>query len=252
MSATLSNSGNATLNISSIALAGTNPADFTLSTGSNACGATLASDASCSIYVVFNPASAASFTATLNVTDNAAGSPQSTSLTGTGLAPPDFNISATPSAQSVAAGAAATYTVTLNSTNGSFEPEITLTASGLPPGATASFAPPQVSVSDGNAASILTVQTAGGQTAQSRGSVWPFATPALALLLLVPFRRWRRVWRGKMMLLIVGLVSMAAAISLSACGGGFALTNQSKTYTITVTGASGTDTHTTTVQLTVQ
>jgi trimeric autotransporter adhesin len=252
MTATLSNSGNATLNISSIALAGTNPADFTISTGSNACGATLAADASCSIYIVFNPVSAASFTATLNVADNAAGSPQSTSLTGTGLAPPDFNISATPSAQSVAAGAAATYTVTLNSTNGSFEPEITLTASGLPPGATASFAPPQVSVSDGNAASILTVQTAGGQTAQSRGSVWPFATPALALLLLVPFRRWRRVWRGKMMLLIVGLVSMAAAISLSACGGGFALTNQSKTYTITVTGASGTDTHTTTVQLTVQ
>jgi uncharacterized protein YggE len=54
------------------------------------------------------------------------------------------------------------------------------------------------------------------------------------------------------MLLVIGLVSMAAAITLSACGGGFALTNPSKTYTITVTGTGGTDTHTTTVQLTVQ
>lgn len=54
------------------------------------------------------------------------------------------------------------------------------------------------------------------------------------------------------MLLMVGLVSLAAAVTLSACGGGFALSNQSKTYTITVTGTSGSDIHTTTVQLTVQ
>jgi hypothetical protein len=36
------------------------------------------------------------------------------------------------------------------------------------------------------------------------------------------------------------------------CGAGFALVQPSQTYTITITGSSGTDTHSTTVQLTVQ
>jgi trimeric autotransporter adhesin len=250
--AMLSNSGNATLNITSIAIGGTNSGDFTVTTGSNACGETLAADASCIIYVTFSAPSVGSFTATLTVTDNANPTTQSTTLNGTGTAPPDFNISATPTTQSVAAGAAATYTVTLNSTNGSFEPEITLSASGLPPGATASFAPAQVSVSDGSAASTLTIQTAGGQLAQSRTSIWPLATPALALLFLLPMRRWRKAWKGKLMLVVVGLVSLASAMTLMGCGGGFALVQPSQTYTITITGTGGTDTHTTTVQLTVQ
>jgi hypothetical protein len=48
------------------------------------------------------------------------------------------------------------------------------------------------------------------------------------------------------MLALVGIVG-----SMVGCGGGFALT-QSKSYTLTITGTSGTDTHSTTVQLTVQ
>jgi hypothetical protein len=65
---------------------GTNPSDFALTTGANACGATLAAGSSCSIYVTFTPASATSFSATLSVADSASGSPQTVSLTGTGTA----------------------------------------------------------------------------------------------------------------------------------------------------------------------
>jgi hypothetical protein len=65
-------------------ITGTNPSDFALSTGANACGATLAAGSSCSIYVTFTPASAVSFTATLSVADSASSSPQTSTLTGTG------------------------------------------------------------------------------------------------------------------------------------------------------------------------
>jgi hypothetical protein len=86
MAATLSNSGNATLNNIAPSITGANPSDFAITTGSNACGPTLAAGSNCSIYVTFTPASAASFTATLSVADNASNSPQTSTLTGTGTA----------------------------------------------------------------------------------------------------------------------------------------------------------------------
>jgi len=84
-----------------------------------------------------------------------------------------------------------------------------------------------------------------------RPNLWPAATPVLALLFMMPFRRWRKVWRGKLLLLVAGLASLACATSLTGCGGGFGFI-QSQTYSLTITGTSGTDTHSTTVQLTVQ
>jgi hypothetical protein len=87
LAATLSNTGTAPLSISSISIAGTNPSDFAVSTGTNACGASLAAGSSCSIYVTFTPALATSYSAMLQVADNASGSPQATTLSGTGTAP---------------------------------------------------------------------------------------------------------------------------------------------------------------------
>ena len=78
---TLTNTGTATLNLLSIGLAGTNPADFL---AINTCGATLAPSASCTVYVAFKPAAAGTFSATLSVTDNGAASPQTVALKGTG------------------------------------------------------------------------------------------------------------------------------------------------------------------------
>jgi hypothetical protein len=166
-------------------------------------------------------------------------------------APPgDFTIGATPASQSVAMGAAATYSVTVGSVNG-FGNNVTLSATGLPPGATATFVPPQVNPGDGPATSTLTLQTGTTSAAKSQTSFWPLASPVMALFFLLPFRRWRREWKGKFLLLVAGLASLAAAASLTACGGGFSLPQTSQTYTLTITGTSGTDTHSTTVLLTV-
>ena len=79
---TLTNSGTATLNLTSVAVGGTNAADFVK--GTSTCGATLAAGASCTTPVTFRPTLAGARAGTLVVTDNAAGSPHSVALTGTG------------------------------------------------------------------------------------------------------------------------------------------------------------------------
>jgi hypothetical protein len=81
---TLSNTGTATLTISSIAITGTNSADFSQT---NTCGASVAAGANCSISVTFKPTATGSRLASVTITDNASGSPQSVSLAGTGVAP---------------------------------------------------------------------------------------------------------------------------------------------------------------------
>ena len=82
----LTNSGSATLNIQSIAITGTNSGDFAVVTSStNPCGTTLASGASCNISVTFSPTSPGPRAAQLSITDNAPSSPQTVSLSGTGI-----------------------------------------------------------------------------------------------------------------------------------------------------------------------
>jgi len=82
---TLTNTGNAALTISGISLGGANPTAFT--TGGT-CGASVAAGASCTIAVTFKPTAASALSATVIVTDNAAGSPHQASVAGTGVAPP--------------------------------------------------------------------------------------------------------------------------------------------------------------------
>ena len=78
LTVTLTNSGTATLAVGSIA-ASTNFAQ------TNNCGAPLASGANCTITVTFTPNASGSLSGTLSCTDNAAGSPQTVSLGGTGV-----------------------------------------------------------------------------------------------------------------------------------------------------------------------
>jgi len=90
---TLTNSGTAALTAVSITLAGTNPTDFA---ESNNCGTSVAVNASCTITLLFKPAATAGYAATVSIKDNAAGSPQSITLTGTGVTPaPAVTLSAT-------------------------------------------------------------------------------------------------------------------------------------------------------------
>ncbi len=87
ISITVTNSGNATLHISSLLIGGSNPADFT-SPKSNCSGAVLAANASCAISVTFAPLAAGQRTETITLTDDAANSPQIISVQGSAIAGP--------------------------------------------------------------------------------------------------------------------------------------------------------------------
>jgi hypothetical protein len=78
---TLSNTGNAGLSITSLALTGTNASDFAQS---NTCGNSLAAGANCTIAVMFTPSVTGTEAASLSIADNASGSPQTASLSGAG------------------------------------------------------------------------------------------------------------------------------------------------------------------------
>jgi hypothetical protein len=88
---TVTNTGNAPLSLNfSITSGGTSPApgDFALVTAS-ACPASLVAGASCSFGVTFAPSATGERTATLSFTDIAYASPQTLSLSGFGVSPPD-------------------------------------------------------------------------------------------------------------------------------------------------------------------
>jgi len=85
MSSILTNTGSATLDISSISITGTNAGDFIPTT--NTCGSIIGAGASCTISVTFSPTAPGMRTAAVSITDNAPGSPQMLALSGTGTAP---------------------------------------------------------------------------------------------------------------------------------------------------------------------
>lgn len=81
---TVTNSSAYPLTVSSVSITGANANQFSQS---NNCGTVAGSGGTCTVNVVFTPTTAGSKTATLNVTDNAASSPQTAALSGTGVAP---------------------------------------------------------------------------------------------------------------------------------------------------------------------
>src|SRR5258708_7985282 len=85
---TVKNSGTAALTLTSETLTGTNSTSFLIS--ANTCTTSLAAAASCTVSVEFKPTAGGTLTASLSIADNATGSPQAVSLTGTGApaAPP--------------------------------------------------------------------------------------------------------------------------------------------------------------------
>ena len=82
-SVTVTNSGSATLSISSIATSG----DFAQTASTKPCGSTLAVGDSCKIKIAFTPTQMGANTGTLTIYDNAVNSPQTVPLSGTGGAP---------------------------------------------------------------------------------------------------------------------------------------------------------------------
>ncbi len=82
---TVKNTSATAITLTSANFAGTNASSF-LRSGGTCAGGTFAAGASCTIPVEFKPTAAGTLTASLVLTDNAAGSPQTVALSGTGAA----------------------------------------------------------------------------------------------------------------------------------------------------------------------
>jgi hypothetical protein len=83
---TIANTGNAPLVLGTLAIGGTNAGDYALS--ANTCsGASVPVAGSCTVGVTFTPSAIGARAATITFTSNAAGSPHSIPLSGTGLSP---------------------------------------------------------------------------------------------------------------------------------------------------------------------
>jgi hypothetical protein len=134
---TLKNTGTVVLDITSVVPS----AGFALST--NTCGSTLAIGKTCKVSVTFNPTALGAQTGTLTFTDNATGSPQTVSLSGTGVVQAKLTPTSTTFAKTKVGttSAARTFTllndlnVTLNSisisTSGAFAVSTTTCGSSL-------------------------------------------------------------------------------------------------------------------------
>jgi hypothetical protein len=153
--------------------------------------------------------------------------------------------------ETIAAGGSAQYSLTVNAQNGTFPGSVTLSASGLPQGFTASFNPATLSPGSGSATSVLTIQAATSTVSQA--GFMAGGRLAIAILPLMAIFIAMRKRRGALIrFALIALATIGAATVLTGCGGGFGAGATAKTYNITITGTSGETIQTTTVQLIVK
>jgi len=207
-------------------------------------------------------------------------------LTGTASPPPpDFSVGVTPPSVTVAAGQKASYSVSIGALNG-FSGSVSLSAAGLPSGATAAFSPASVAGSGSSTLSIatstatprstytVTVQGTSGSLAHAVSMTLVVAGPDFALVASPPSLSVTQGGTGTSTISLSNLNGFKGTVSLSTTGvptgttAKLSRTSLSGTttatltlatttstpagaYNVRVTGVSGSLTHVTTVTLSV-
>ena len=175
-SVTVTNSGAATLHISSVLLSGSNPGDFQVA---NACSGAYSVASTCNISVTFSPLGAGQRTANITISDDAPDSPQSVQLAGTGAALPPGTPIAKLTPNSISFG-----TVTQGSTVAA--QVVTLSSSGTGPLHITSVASAGTNASDFGVTNNCTAPSyAVGATCTIGVSFSPLATGARVAFITV-------------------------------------------------------------------
>jgi hypothetical protein len=218
-------------------------------------GATVAPGASCTVTMIFTPIGSGAQTSQLALSSDAANSPLTVDLSGTGVLPAnDFTVTATPPTQTIVGGGAATYTITVTPNIAGYPRDVAFTVTGLPAGATATFSPTPVVPNNAAVSATMTVQTTAlvqNETSDNGMRLAGFGGGLLSLvcaLLAALLGRARLRMRGYF-IVALACFALAAATVLTGCIKSLPLP---VTSTITITGTHSTTIHTTTVQLTVQ
>jgi hypothetical protein len=172
----------------------------------------------------------------------------------------DFTLSVTPSARTVVPGSSIQFSATLTPTNPTFVYPLSLSVSGLPAGATATFSPALIAAGSGTQTSTLTIQTLSSVAAMGQGPslakrMAPFSLALLALPLFGA-RRLRKNGRRIKQLLCLVLVVLGGLLTTSAmtgCASKSGFFNQApQNYTVTITATCGSVQHSSQVTLNVQ
>jgi hypothetical protein len=252
-SITLVNNGNAALSISKITATGS-------FAQTNNCKSSIATGQSCIVNVSFNLTSPGPANGTLTFSDNAYPNTQVLVLTGMGN-PSDFFITASPSSNSVAAGATATYTATLAPIDG-FTGTVQLACAGAPTKATCTLSKTSVTLDGSSSVDVtVTVTTTAPTTAF-------FITPSPIDNTFRPSPLWACIgfvplvgllWPRRHKLVAIAAFGVVA-FALVACGGGSNSGGGRGTtpgtpqgaYNMKISGTDGSLVHTSTITLTVQ
>lgn len=221
-SVTVKNTGTGAMSISGISVGGANSSDFSQT---NTCGTSVAAGTNCQVNVTFAPTATGTRTATLSISDNASGSPQTVSLGGAGTDLSLVAASGGSTSATITAGQTATYNLQLSPASG-FTGSVSLSCSGAPTDATCSLSPSTLNVT-GNTAVPFTLSV----TTMARSFLPPsypregdprrmiellgVLLPAFVVLLLSV-----KSGRLKLKQVFVMAPAFALLLFLSACAGG--------------------------------
>jgi hypothetical protein len=246
--AILSNTNSSALSITGIAVSGAQSGDYQQST---TCGTSLPAGGSCTISVTFTPQAAGLRTAMIQISDSAFNSPQTISLSGTGVAAPGFTLgtaSGGSSTATISAGQTATFNLVLSPV-GSFSGTVNLTC-GITPAATPApvcGVPASVSLAGGsNAAVTVTVGTTASGSA-SGGPARSFP-PGIVFVELITFAASVLLFASRRSRSLCIPAIVLAFVALTGCGGSSSSSppppttlpgTPAGTYTATVTATSG-------------
>jgi hypothetical protein len=209
---------------------------------SNACGSLLAPGSSCTIAVTFAASSIGTQTGTLTIQDDAPGSPQTVSLSGTDS---DFSLNAasgSSTSATISSGQTATYQLAVTPAGG-FSGTLTASCTGAPAGMQCVSNPATVSFT-GSGPQNVTFTVSPATTSQNLSLRHFGIAGAVAFALLfgvfpISFRK-----TGRRLSLLAMLIISCALLATSACGGGPITVDQNQsgtTYVLTavLTTSSG-------------